>query len=149
MNANASETIVINNKITIPLSELDFRFSTSGGPGGQHANRAATKVTLLFDVAHSPSLDKETRARLLQKLDNRIDKQGVLQVQAQESRSQKQNRDTAVRRFQALLATALKRPKRRRKTKPSRAANERRLQKKKRRGRKKRDRSRDWKKERW
>ena len=62
---DAENLIWINDSLSIPRAELGWRFDTSSGPGGQHANRAATRVTLLFDVAHSPSLDAETRARLL------------------------------------------------------------------------------------
>ena len=137
----------INKKISIPLSELQFRFSTSGGPGGQHANKVATKVTLLFDVAGSPSLDDTSRQRLLTKLANRIDKDGGLKLDVQESRSQHRNRETAVTRFQQLLAAALKPQKKRRKTKPSRAAKERRLESKKKQGKRKQERSRKWSKE--
>jgi len=134
----------INTKISIPLSELQFRFSTSSGPGGQHANKVATKVTLLFDVAGSPSLDEATRQRLLTKLANRIDKDGVLKLDVQESRSQHRNRETAVSKFQQLLAAALKPQKKRRKTKPSRAAKERRLESKKKLGKRKQERGRRW-----
>ncbi len=134
----------INTKVSIPLAELQFRFSTSGGPGGQHANKVATKVTLFFDVAGSPSLDDASRQRLLTKLANRIDKDGVLKIDVQESRSQHRNRETAVTRFQQLLADALKPQKKRRKTKPSRAAKERRLENKKKQSQRKQERSQKW-----
>lgn len=136
--------VYINDNLTIPLTELQFRFSTSSGPGGQHVNRSATKVTLLFDVAQSPTLDEATRARLRQKLTNRLTKEGVLQIDVQESRSQHRNRETAVARFQLILANALKIPKKRRKTKPSRAAQEKRLASKKQQGQRKKDRSWRW-----
>ena len=136
--------IPINDLVQIPVAELSFRFSTSSGPGGQHVNKTATKVTLLFDVANSPSLSEEVRARLLQKLGNRMDKEGVLQLQVQSSRSQHRNRDTAVSLFQQLLAEALKKQKKRRRTRPSLAAQERRLAEKKKRGERKRDRGKDW-----
>lgn len=134
----------INSDVQIPLAELTFRFSTSSGPGGQHANRSATRVTLLFDVANSPSLPDAVRVRLLAKLAPRLDKAGVLHVDVQESRSQYQNRETAVLRFQTILANALTVPKKRRKTRPSRATVEQRLEEKKRRGRRKQERGRDW-----
>lgn len=136
--------IPINDLVQIPVAELSFRFSTSSGPGGQHVNKTATKVTLLFDVANSPSLSEEVRARLLQKLGNRMDKEGVLQLQVQSSRSQHRNRDTAVSLFQQLLADALKKQKKRRRTRPSLAAQERRLAEKKKRGERKRNRGKDW-----
>ncbi|MCA9946949.1 MAG: aminoacyl-tRNA hydrolase, partial [Anaerolineales bacterium] len=109
--------VPINEAVQIPLAELSFRFSTSSGPGGQHVNKSATKVTLLFDVANSSSLTEEVRERLLKRLANRIDKEGVLQLQVQSSRSQYRNRDTAVSLFQQLLADALKKQKKRRRTK--------------------------------
>ncbi len=138
------DVIIINEQVRIPAAELQFRFSTSSGPGGQHANRAATRVTLLFDVTQSPSLDEATRDRLLQKLASRLDKDGVLHIDVQESRSQYRNRETAVLRFQLILANALKKPKKRRKTKPNRAAVERRLTEKKQRSRRKQERRQRW-----
>jgi ribosome-associated protein len=141
---DAENLIWINDSLSIPRAELGWRFDTSGGPGGQHANRSATRVTLLFDVAHSPSLDAETRARLLQRLQARLDRQGVLQISVQDSRSQQQNRETAVARFQTLLGAALARRKKRRPTRPSQAAQERRLAHKKNRGRRKQERRRDY-----
>ncbi len=134
----------INEQITLSLDELQFRFSASSGPGGQHVNKTESKVTLFFDIAHSPSLNEEARARLLHKLANRLDKEGVLQIQVQESRSQLKNRETAVSRLQQLLAEALKRPKPRRKTKPSPTAREKRLQEKKQHSQKKQNRQQEW-----
>ncbi len=136
--------IVINRGLTIPAAEITFRFSTSSGPGGQHANKSETRVTLLFDVAGSPSLTEAQRTRIQQRLESRLDSAGVLQISAQESRSQHKNRETAVARFQSLLAAALVPRKTRRKTHPSRAAQEKRIKAKKRRGQIKRDRGRDW-----
>ncbi|MCA9999678.1 MAG: aminoacyl-tRNA hydrolase, partial [Anaerolineales bacterium] len=133
--------ICINDEVAIPLAELNFRFTTSSGPGGQHANRSATRAVLMFDVAQSPNLAEEVRARLLMKLATRLDKEGVLQIQVQDSRSQVQNRELAIIRFRELLAEALKVRKRRRKTKPSKAAQEARLAAKKRQGERKQDRS--------
>lgn len=138
-----AEEIVINHSVRIPESELKFRFATSSGPGGQHVNKAETRVTLLFDVANSPSLDDNARALIMKRLASRIDKEGVLQISVQESRSQHRNRETAVSRFQSLLAAALKPRKRRRPTRPSKAANERRLAEKKKRGQRKKER-REW-----
>jgi ribosome-associated protein len=136
--------VVINENVTIPQWELSFSFSPSGGPGGQHANRSSTRVTLFFDVANSPSLNDEQRARVKKRLASRIDQDGILQLSSQDSRSQHRNRQDVIERFQQLLAQALKRRPKRRKTRPSAAANERRLREKKRRGRLKRDRGRDW-----
>ncbi len=141
---SGDDLIFINAQVNIPTAELKFRFSTSGGPGGQHANRSATRATLLFDVAHSPSLDEATRARLLTKLASRLDKAGILRIDVQESRSQYRNRETAVLRFQLILANALKRPKKRRKTRPGRAAVEKRLADKKKRSQRKQERRQNW-----
>lgn len=141
---NDENVIVINHQLQIPLAELQFRFSGSSGPGGQHVNKTATKVTLQFDVLHSPSLTDEQRALLLNKLEARLNKEGVLLIQAQDSRSQSRNRDTAVARFQSLLRQALTRPKKRKKTKPSKTAVEKRLTNKKKHGQRKRERRRKW-----
>lgn len=140
----SEDDLFINDNLTIPDWELNFSFSPSGGPGGQHANRAATRATLFFDVANSPSLDEKQRRRIMKRLRSRIDQDGLLQVSSQDTRSQHQNRELARERFQAMLQKALERRKRRRKTRPSRAANERRLEEKKQRGYRKRQRSRDW-----
>lgn len=119
--------LVINGQLAILESELSFRFSRSSGPGGQHVQRSDTRVELLFDVSHSPSLSEEQRARILARLGSQIDGQGVLRVVSATTRSQLENREEAVRRFQALLASALRQRKRRLATKPSRAAREARL----------------------
>lgn len=144
--ADEANRLYINDELSIPEWELTFSFSASGGPGGQHANRSATRATLFFDVANSPSLSDDQRQRLMQRLSSRIDQDGILQVSAQDTRSQHRNRELATERFQEMLAKALKRRNRRRRTRPPRSANERRLQEKKRRGRLKRERSRDWRK---
>lgn len=136
--------VYINDEVSIAAWELTFSFSASGGPGGQHANRSATRATLFFDVANSPSLNDRQRRRLMRRLSSHIDQEGVLQISAQDTRSQHRNRELATERFQELLAGALKRRKRRRPTRPPTWANERRLEEKKRRGRRKRGRSRDW-----
>jgi ribosome-associated protein len=101
-------------------------------------------VTLYFDVANSPSFNESQRRRLLKRLSSRLDQDGMLQLSAQDTRSQHRNREIALERFQELLRKALRPRKRRRKTRPSAAANERRLRRKKQRGRLKRERSRDW-----
>ena len=121
------EILPITDQLAIPLSELGFRFSRSGGPGGQHVNRTATRVELLFDVAHSPSLTEEQRQRLLKRLAGRIDSEGILRVAAQSERSQLRNRQEAIERLQTLLRQALHIPKRRRRSKVPRWARERRL----------------------
>jgi ribosome-associated protein len=134
-----NESIVqITKNVSIPMSELSFRFARSGGPGGQHVNRSATQVELLFDVANSPSLSEAQRRRAFRKLKSRLDTEGVLHLVSQETRSQYRNREEVVERFQELMRKALQVPKRRLPTRPSRAARERRLEKKRHRSEKKR-----------
>lgn len=141
---NEINSLIINNEVSIPLAELTFQFSTSGGPGGQHANRSATKVTLLFDIRRSPSLDDQARQRLLDNLANKVDKNGVLHLQAQDTRSQKQNRELAISRLIALLSEALAEPKQRKKVKPSAKAHKKRLKEKKKQSQLKQERGQDW-----
>jgi ribosome-associated protein len=129
--------IRINRYAVIPKSELDFRFSRSGGPGGQHANRKATQVELLFDVSHSSGLSQRQRQQVMKTLGNRIDSEGILHLTASGSRSQHRNREEVVKRFQSLMQHALRKRKRRKPTKPSRRANERRLEEKRQQSRKK------------
>lgn len=123
---------------TIPPGELAFRASRSGGPGGQHVNKAATKVEVLWNVVASPALSDEQRQRLLTRLANRIDKDGNLHVASEQHRSQWRNREAATERLERLVRAAIKPPKRRKKTRPSRAAREKRLQEKRARAEKKR-----------
>jgi len=139
--------ITLKEKITIPISELVFQFSTSSGPGGQHANRSATRVTLLFDIANSPSLDETSRAHLQEKLAHRLNNEGILHIHAQDSRSQKRNREIALARLITLLAEALVEPKPRLKTTPSPAKQEKRVSEKKKLSRRKQDRRKDWSEE--
>ena len=122
--------IVVNEQLYIPESELSFRFVPSSGPGGQHANRAATRALLSFDIKNAASLSEKQRERLLEKLDSRLDREGKLQISAQSSRSQYQNREEAIGRLQRILAEALIVPKSRKKSRPSRKAKEARLQEK-------------------
>jgi ribosome-associated protein len=128
----------ITDTVSIPMSELQFRFARSGGPGGQHVNRSATQVELLFDVANSPSLNETQRRRVLRRLKSRVDKEGILHLVSQETRSQLRNREEVVERFQELMREALRVPKRRLPTRPTRAARERRLEEKRRRSEAKR-----------
>lgn len=123
-----SETdIQVTETVAIPLDELHFQFSRSSGPGGQHVNRTASQVELTFDVLHSPSLHEAQRARVLSKLKSYIDTRGVLHLTSQTTRSQHRNRAEVVERFTLLLQRALYVPKRRIPTRPSAAAEERRL----------------------
>jgi ribosome-associated protein len=127
------QSLRINDKVSISPAELDFRFSRSSGPGGQHVQKTSTRVELLFDVAHSPSLTERQRAQVMERLGGYVDSEGILHLVAQSERSQLRNREAVVARFQTLMKQALKRRKRRKPTKPTAASKERRLRKKKRR----------------
>jgi ribosome-associated protein len=129
--------IFINSHTAIPSSELTFRFSRSGGPGGQNVNKVETKVELLFDVAGSAGLNDEQKQLVLVREKNRIDSDGILSVTAQESRSQFENREAAVGKFVSILAGALAKRKKRVKTRASKASKEKRIEGKKLRGKKK------------
>jgi ribosome-associated protein len=124
----------------IPESELKFEYAHAGGPGGQHVNKVATKAVLLFDVEASESLDDAQKARIQVKLATRINKEGILKVSCRRFRSRTMNRDAAVARFQELIEEALTVPKKRRKTRISRAQKAKRLDDKKKRSRLKQDR---------
>ena len=123
-------------RVTVPASELVWRYDTPGGPGGQHANRAATRVELRFDLAASPSLSDADRNRLVGKLGPSV------VVTAADSRSQVRNRELALERLRTVLGEALKPERARRKTKPSRAAKQRRVDAKRQRSALKRTRGR-------
>lgn len=129
-----NEILIITSNLQIPLSELEFNFSRSGGKGGQNVNKVETKVELLFDVAHSPSLGEHVRAVLQKNLQSRIGADGTLRIISQESRSQWMNRQQAVSKFVDLLQRALRPVKKRVPTKVSKGAKQKRLDQKKRRG---------------
>jgi ribosome-associated protein len=133
--------IPIDDTLAIPDEEVTFATSRSGGPGGQNVNKLETRVTLRFDLAGSPSLSEEQKARLRERLATRITKDGVLQVSSQKHRSQGANRDAAVERFAELLRENLREEPPRKKTRPSRAAKTRRLDEKRRQSQRKRERS--------
>jgi ribosome-associated protein len=117
----------ITPTLAIPDDELVERFVRSSGPGGQNVNKVSTAVELRFDVANSPSLPEEVRARLLARRDRRITDDGVLVLSAQRFRTQDRNREDARERLAAVITAALHGPKKRIATKPSRGAKERRL----------------------
>lgn len=132
----------VNEALSIPLAEIAYRATRSGGPGGQHVNTSATRVELEFDVGTSAALSDTQRARIQERLATRIDGSGVLRLASSASRSQHQNRDDVTARLARLLDEALRERKPRRKTRMPRAAKEARLREKKRRARVKKDRGR-------
>jgi ribosome-associated protein len=126
--------IRITERIHIAESELTEQFVRSSGPGGQNVNKVATAVELRFDLRGSPGLPEAMRARAVRLAGRRLTKDGVLVIRAERFRTQEQNRADARERLVALLREAAVSPKYRVKTKPSRAAKERRLKSKVQRG---------------
>ena len=136
------DALAVSPELSIPKDELVYRASRSGGPGGQHVNTSSTRIELRWDLAGSPSLSSSQRVRLLEQLGTRLDTAGGLRLVSSSTRSQLQNKEEVTERFLRLVARALVVPKIRKKTRPSRAAKERRIQAKKQRAQVKRTRRR-------
>lgn len=111
-----------NSPYLPPEDELEERFVLAGGPGGQHVNRTETAVQLRFDAANSEFVSDTVRARLLKLAGNRVDKKGVILIEARRFRSQHRNRVDARERLAKLIERAHQAPKKRKKTRPSRSA---------------------------
>ena len=126
------ESIRVSRSVSIPLSEIAFRYSRSSGPGGQHAQKWETRVEALFDVEASSALTARQKQRVVRKAGP------VLRAIAQDERSQARNRELAVERIADALREALRVERRRVATKPGKAAVERRLEQKRRRSQTKR-----------
>ena len=131
-----TDVLRVTPSCSIRLDELEWRFSASGGPGGQHANTSNTRAEVRFDVAGSPSLGPRQRDRLLERLGPEV------RVVASDERSQARNRDLALERLRARLADALRVQRPRRPTAPTKAAQHRRVEAKRQRGEIKRGRAR-------
>ncbi len=140
----AERDLRINANVSIPRSELQYRASRAGGAGGQHVNTSSTRIELLWNVRDSTAISDAVREQLWTKLASRLDSEGSVRVVASDRRSQQQNRATAEERLVKLLRKALAVRKPRRRTKPSRAAKERRLWEKRVRAERKQQRRRDY-----
>lgn len=123
----------ITPELHLPLTELDYQASRSGGPGGQHVNTSSTRIEVWWDLAQSPTLTPAQRAQLLERLRARLDSNGRLRLVSSGSRSQLRNREDVTERLRELVAGALAVRKKRKPTKPSRAAKAARLEAKRRR----------------
>jgi len=130
----------ITPDLRLPLAELEYRASRSGGPGGQHVNTSSTRIEVWWDVAGSPSLSPEQRVQLLERLGARLDSTGRLRLVSSGTRSQLRNREDVTERLRSLVAAALAIRKKRKPTKPSRAAKAARLEAKRQRAATKRQR---------
>ena len=126
--------IRITDHISLDEREIEESFVRSSGPGGQNVNKLSTAVQLRFDVRRSPSLPNDVAVRLMQLAGSRLTKDGVIIITAQSHRTQERNRQDARDRLVALIRQAAVVPVKRRKTKPTRASREKRIESKKRRG---------------
>jgi len=134
------EPLRITNRLTLPPDELRVSFARSGGPGGQNVNKVESKAVLRFSVRHSRALSDSQRRLALQRLGGRLCGEGELVIHASRYREQARNVEDARARLALLLREALSPPKRRRKTRPTRASVRRRLDAKRKRGDRKRER---------
>ncbi len=125
--------IVVTERVRVPAREVTLSFARSGGPGGQHVNRTETKVLLRWNPFASSALDDTDRALLRQRLAARLTSDGDLLVTSETHRDQKRNVEDVLERFARIVRDAIRRPTPRKRTRPSRASRERRIQAKKRR----------------
>ena len=131
---------MVDDSLSIPRSELDVRVSRASGAGGQHVNKTSSRVEIFWNIAGSRALSDEQRARLLDKLSSKLTTDGSIRIVASDMRSQSRNRDLAEERLVETVRRALIVPRKRKPTRPTRAAKEARLDSKKRHSDKKRKR---------
>ena len=136
----AGNLLAVNESLSIPRNELDVRVSRASGAGGQHVNKTSSRVEIFWNIPASRALTDEQRARLLDKLSSRLTTEGSIRVVASDMRSQSRNREFAEERLADLVRRALVVPRKRKPTKPTRAAKEARLESMKRHSNKKRKR---------
>jgi ribosome-associated protein len=139
------DALEVTPTIAIPREELVMRATRAGGAGGQHVNRSATRVEILWSPARSRALNDDERSRVIERLTSRLDGEGFVRVVSSETRSQTQNRVLAETRLADMVRRALVVPKKRKKTRPTRASREERLQEKKKKSERKSERRRrEW-----
>jgi ribosome-associated protein len=138
--------IIVNDRLSVPLHELNFDFARSSGPGGQNVNKVNSKVILHWDVTRSPSIPDDVRQRFLERYRQRVNKAGELVIHSQRFRDQGRNVADCIDKLRDLLLSVATVPKARKRTRPTRSAVEQRLQQKKRRSQTKQQRGggNDW-----
>ena len=127
-------SLQINSQITIPAWEIVFTASRSSGPGGQHVNKTSSRVTLHWSIKETYALSEFQKRRVLNNLSSRVNQEGLLLIHVDDSRSQYKNKEIAKERLKVLLLEALKVPKKRQATKPTKSSKRRRVDDKKKRG---------------
>jgi ribosome-associated protein len=128
----------------ILIQELAFKTSRSGGKGGQHVNKVSSKVELIWDINQTGACDEYQKQRIIKKLGNRIDKEGLLHIVVDDDRSQYKNKELSIKRLLKLIKESLIEEKSRKPTKPSKAAIHKRLESKKKQALKKINRNTNW-----